>query len=70
MIDLKKFNPTPHPSKKIFSNHRVPLAAVAKAVGKSYGHICNVLAGNLPATPEVDAKLRELAISLEKEAAA
>lgn len=69
MIDLKKLRPTPHPSKKVFQRHGIPLCAVSKAVGKSYGYLSNILSGNQPATPEVDAKLRELAASLEKEVA-
>jgi hypothetical protein len=69
MIDLKKFRPTPHPTRKIFRRHGIPLSAVSQAVGKSYGYLSNILAGNQPATPEVDAKLRELAASLEEEAA-
>ena len=65
MTDLKCFLPTPHPTKAICQRHRIPLAAVAQAIERSYGYVSNILAGNQPATPEVDAKLHQLANSLE-----
>lgn len=69
MINLRKLSPTPHPAKAVFRRHGISLSAVSKAVGMSYGYMSNILSGNQPATPEVDAKLRELARSLENEAA-
>lgn len=68
MIDLRSLAPIPHPAKAIFRRHGIPLSAVSKAVEKSYGYLSNILAGNQPATPELDAKLHELAASLENEA--
>jgi len=67
--DLKDFYPVEHSTKKVFQQHNIPLSAISKAVGRSYSYLSNILSGNQPATKEVDAKLRELAASLENRAA-
>ncbi len=64
-MDLRKFTTEHHPTKKVFFVHGIPLSAISKAVGLSYGYVSNILSGNQPATPEVDAKLRKLAASLD-----
>lgn len=69
MVDLQNFETEPHPTKAIFKKHGIRLTAISEAVGKSYGYLSNILSGNQPATPEVDAKLRELAASHRNRAA-
>lgn len=64
-VDLKKIKPTPHPASAIFKKNQIPLSAIATAVNLSYGHVCSILSGIRPATPEIDSKLSKLAESLE-----
>lgn len=69
MSTFKQFEPTPHQSRQVFKRHGIRIAAVANAIGLSYGYTSNILSGNHLPTPEVDAKLNQLAHTLEEEAA-
>jgi hypothetical protein len=67
MTNLKDFFPTPHWSKQVFKDHGFPIAAVAKYLGLAYSYTSNILSGIRQATPQVEAKLRELVDQVEKE---
>ena len=67
MAKLKDFLPVPHPLKAILQDHGFPIAGAARYLDLSYNYISNILSGLRRATPEVEAKLKELVDQLEKE---
>jgi len=65
MIDLKSFKPQRHWTKPIFKRNEISLAAVARGLGVSYSYASAILSGNVKSTPEVEARLSQLANQLE-----
>ena len=66
-MDISKFLPKEHPTKQIFKKHNVPLSAVSNFTGLTYNYVSSLLRGAITTTPQVDAKLHELAKIVQKE---
>ena len=63
-MNLKQFEPKPHPTKEIFQAKKIKFATVARAIGFTYPYTINILNGIIKPTPETEDKLKELAQSL------
>lgn len=62
---ITEFLPLPHPTKAIFSHHRIPVAAVARYLGLSTAYTCSLLNGFARVSPANDNKLRDFALLVE-----
>jgi hypothetical protein len=66
--NINAYLPKSHPTKQIFACHHIPVAAVAKFLGLSTAYTCSLLNGFARVSPDNDAKLREFALLVEREA--
>jgi hypothetical protein len=66
--NINEFLPQRHPTKAVFALHHIPVAAVARFLGLSASYVCSLLNGFARVSPENDAKLRQFAQLVEREA--
>lgn len=59
MNDLSRFFPKAHPTKKVFHQAGIPVAAVANFLGLSPSYTCSLLNGFARITPENENKLNQ-----------
>jgi len=65
MIDLEKFKPQPTRYKKIFKDHGITVAVIARYLNRTSSYISNILNGNIPMPVKMEGKLQELIDQLE-----
>jgi len=58
--------PTPHWSKEIIKNHKIPINFVARFLDLSFHYVSNLLSGVCNMTPENEEKIREFVKQIEE----
>jgi hypothetical protein len=66
-IDIDRYKPRPHPYRAILRNHGVTNATVANYLGRSEGHVSDLLAGKYKMPEAIKQKLKPLMYQLLEE---
>ena len=60
MLDFSRLKSNHHWSKKVFQEHGISIAAVARTLDLTLPHVYNMMNGNVRVTPENESKIKIL----------